>query len=255
MKGNEFEQAWFGSFRVNGELCTADSPGYYNRKDRLLFGDTVNRESSIPWVRIGEKWIAGTVVLINVSWRQLDNESYVSGRPIWIDGKPFFCRCPELSSTNGANEWEKAIQITGADNDLWRWKGHFFFGNEMVVELDDNNIPRQRCDIAGMYDSPTEQQRFEITEQNVFVGFRPVLEPLPFIPKIDSQMLQSPVTVWNEGQRVSGILKAYTDYDLVLDLERELLRPELWDGIAVPLDGHKIIVDRKGISYLQANIK
>ena len=181
------------------------------------FGDTPSADANkLQWVKIkdGDKTllICDRVILVSVSWNDLNGQGYVTGKTITIDGTKYKCRLLAGGSnrrnndwyaggTPTNNEWDRFITreevITGlpapvssdldtnlnttdhnsAHNQLWHWVGVYSWCQETWAE---NASYRA---IRG-YSSARLWNYDTATYLNANVGFRPVLEVLNTDPLI-----------------------------------------------------------------------
>ena len=181
------------------------------------FGDTPSADANkLQWVKIkdGDKTllICDRVILVSVSWDDLNGQGYVTGKTITIDGTKYKCRLLTGGSnrrnndwyaggTPTNNEWDRFITreevITGlpapvssdldtnlnttdhnsAHNQLWHWVGVYSWCQETWAE---NSSSRA---IRG-YSSARYWNYYSATYQDALVGFRPVLEVLNTDPLI-----------------------------------------------------------------------
>ena len=181
------------------------------------FGDTPSADANkLQWVKIkdGDKTllICDRVILVSVSWDDLNGQGYVTGKTITIDGTKYKCRLLAGGSnrrnndwyaggTPTNNEWDRFITreevITGlpapvssdldtnlnttdhnsAHNQLWHWAGVYSWCQETWAE---NASTRA---IRG-YDSARYWDYHSSGARDVIVGFRPVLEVLNTDPLI-----------------------------------------------------------------------
>ena len=181
------------------------------------FGDTPSADANkLQWVKIkdGDKTllICDRVILVSVSWDDLNGQGYVTGKTITIDGTKYKCRLLAGGSnrrnndwyaggTPTNNEWDRFITreevITGlpapvssdldtnlnttdhnsAHNQLWHWVGVYSWCQETWAE---NASYRAR---RG-YHSARYWNYDNATFQHANVGFRPVLEVLNTDPLI-----------------------------------------------------------------------
>ena len=131
--------------------------------------------------------IADRVLLSNVSWCDLNQQGFVDGKKISIDGMSFRCRLLRVGNDSDTpNEWDDILDITGQDDDLWHWKDMYFWGQEVSTYGPSNRAVRGYC-------SARNWRYVNATTQNVTVGFRPALEPL------GTETLQTGRTVILEG--------------------------------------------------------
>ena len=181
------------------------------------FGDTPSADANkLQWVKIkgGDKTllICDRVILVSVSWDDLNGQGYVTGKTITIDGTKYKCRLLTGGSnrrnndwyaggTPTNNEWDRFIireeVITGlpapvssdldtnlnttdhnsAHNQLWHWVGVYSWCQETWAENASSRALRG-------YDSARHWTYHSATLQSAYVGFRPVLEVLNTDPLI-----------------------------------------------------------------------
>ena len=181
------------------------------------FGDTPSADANkLQWVKIkdGDKTllICDRVILVSVSWDDLNGQGYVTGKTITIDGTKYKCRLLTGGSnrrnndwyaggTPTNNEWDRFITreevITGlpapvssdldtnlnttdhnsTHNQLWHWVGVYSWCQETWAENASYRASRG-------YGSARRWVSYSSGYRNVDVGFRPVLEVLNTDPLI-----------------------------------------------------------------------
>lgn len=181
------------------------------------FGDTPSADANkLQWVKIkdGDKTllICDRVILVSVSWDDLNGQGYVTGKTITIDGTKYKCRLLTGGSnrrnndwyaggTPTNNEWDRFITreevITGlpapvssdldtnlnttdhnsTHNQLWHWVGVYSWCQETWAENASYRAYRG-------YNSARRWSIFSSGSRDVGVGFRPVLEVLNTDPLI-----------------------------------------------------------------------
>ena len=181
------------------------------------FGDTPSADANkLQWVKIkdGDKTllICDRVILVSVSWDDLNGQGYVTGKTITIDGTKYKCRLLTGGSnrrnndwyaggTPTNNEWDRFITreevITGlpapvssdldtnlnttdhnsTHNQLWHWVGVYSWCQETWAE-------NASCRAYRGYTSARFWGSYSSGARNVYVGFRPVLEVLNTDPLI-----------------------------------------------------------------------
>ena len=181
------------------------------------FGDTPSADANkLQWVKIkdGDKTllICDRVILVSVSWDDLNGQGYVTGKTITIDGTKYKCRLLTGGSnrrnndwyaggTPTNNEWDRFITreevITGlpapvssdldtnlnttdhnsTHNQLWHWVGVYSWCQETWAENASFRAYRG-------YNSARYWNYGSSGTRNVNVGFRPVLEVLNTDPLI-----------------------------------------------------------------------
>ena len=181
------------------------------------FGDTPSADANkLQWVKIkdGDKTllICDRVILVSVSWDDLNGQGYVTGKTITIDGTKYKCRLLTGGSnrrnndwyaggTPTNNEWDRFITreevITGlpapvssdldtnlnttdhnsTHNQLWHWVGVYSWCQETWAENASYRANRG-------YFSARHWNYNSSGSRHVLVGFRPVLEVLNTDPLI-----------------------------------------------------------------------
>ena len=181
------------------------------------FGDTPSADANkLQWVKIkdGDKTllICDRVILVSVSWDDLNGQGYVTGKTITIDGTKYKCRLLTGGSnrrnndwyaggTPTNNEWDRFITreevITGlpapvssdldtnlnttdhnsTHNQLWHWVGVYSWCQETWAENASYRANRGYPS-ARRWDCLSSGTRY------AHIGFRPVLEVLNTDPLI-----------------------------------------------------------------------
>ena len=181
------------------------------------FGDTPSADANkLQWVKIkdGDKTllICDRVILVSVSWDDLNGQGYVTGKTITIDGTKYKCRLLTGGSnrrnndwyaggTPTNNEWDRFITreevITGlpapvssdldtnlnttdhnsTHNQLWHWVGVYSWCQETWAENASTRAGRGYGSARYWYYNSSGIR-------SVTVGFRPVLEVLNTDPLI-----------------------------------------------------------------------
>ena len=181
------------------------------------FGDTPSADANkLQWVKIkdGDKTllICDRVILVSVSWDDLNGQGYVTGKTITIDGTKYKCRLLTGGSnrrnndwyaggTPTNNEWDRFITreevITGlpapvssdldtnlnttdhssTHNQLWHWVGVYSWCQETWAENASYRAFRGYFSARYWY---IHSSGYRIVD----VGFRPVLEVLNTDPLI-----------------------------------------------------------------------
>ena len=208
---------WRPDDSAGGNSGYGDIPQMSGSMANYTFGDTPSADANkLQWVKIkdGDKTllICDRVILVSVSWDDLNGQGYVTGKTITIDGTKYKCRLLTGGSnrrnndwyaggTPTNNEWDRFITreevITGlpapvssdldtnlnttdhnsAHNQLWHWVGVYSWCQETWAENASYRAFRGCTSARYWY-------CLNATFQNAFVGFRPVLEVLNTDPLI-----------------------------------------------------------------------
>ena len=182
------------------------------------FGDTPAAEANqLQWIKIQDDdktlLICDRVILVSCSWNDLNEQGYITGKEVTIDGAKYKCRVLTGGSnyrnssdayaggTPTNNEWDRFITreevITGlpapvssdldstlnttdensTHNALWHWAGVYSWCQETYSGNSSFRAYR------GYY-SARYWYYYDATRQIAHVGFRPVLEVLNTDPLI-----------------------------------------------------------------------
>ena len=200
-----------------GASGNGDIPSMSGSMANYTFGDTPSAEANkLQWVKIkdGDKTllICDRVILVNVSWDDLNAQGYVTGKTVTIDGAKYKCRLLTGGSNrrNGDyyaggtptnNEWDRFItreevisglpaplssdldtnqnstDLNSAHNKFWNWFYIYSWCQETYAENASYRASRG-CNSARCWNYLSSGNR------NTYVGFRPVLEILNTDPLI-----------------------------------------------------------------------
>lgn len=130
---------------------------------------------SITWIKPDglNLLIADRVLLVKVSWEDLNKNGFVRGKPILINGQYFRCRLLQVGENSDVpNEWDKALDETSEDDDLWHWVNMYSWGTDVLAR------ETSLCVTRGYYTARRRCEQFT-TYRSTGTGFRPVLEPIP----------------------------------------------------------------------------
>ena len=181
------------------------------------FGNTPSADANkLQWVKIkdGDKTllICDRVILVNVSWDDLNAQGFITGKTVTIDGAKYKCRVLTGGSnrrnndyyaggTPSNNEWDRfitreevisglpapvssdldtnqnATDLNGAHNSLWNWYYVYSWCQETWAENASTRAVRG-CSSARYWNLNGA------TRSGPYLGFRPVLEVLNTDPLI-----------------------------------------------------------------------
>ena len=208
---------WRPDDSAGGNSGYGDIPQMSGSMANYTFGDTPSADANkLQWVKIkdGDKTllICDRVILVSVSWDDLNGQGYVTGKTITIDGTKYKCRLLTGGSnrrnndwyaggTPTNNEWDRFITreevITGlpapvssdldtnlnttdhnsTHNQLWHWVGVYSWCQETWAE-------NASCRAIRGYSSARYWYDYDASSSSPLVGFRPVLEVLNTDPLI-----------------------------------------------------------------------
>ena len=153
---------------VNGDIPQ------YDGSSTISISPVTREEEPITWIKpYGINiLVADRVLLAKVSWEDLDRNGFVNGKEIVIEGQHFRCRLLHVGNTEGVpNEWDKVLDATNENNALWHWNDMYFWGSDISTFGVSTRAVRGYLSARFWYYNYA-------TYRDVYVGFRPVLEPL-----------------------------------------------------------------------------
>ena len=229
----------FGSLYLNGR------PSVLNAKyggGNISLGDTVPEEA-IPFVKWKDLWVAGKAICLNASWDDLNKHNFITGHPIKIDGVPYLCRSLKVGEKeNVPNEWDSILDDLGEDDNLWHWGSGYFWGQETARHHASSRAVRGSL-------SARFWNHYYATSRYVYVGFRPVLEPLPPEPLVSDTLIGANLKVYGPDTAIIGQLVEHTDYDLVMAPNAGLRLPRKCQWAR--RDGKHIIIDQTAVIWMK----
>lgn len=217
-------------------------PGFECRSSlQISFGDTVPGKA-LQWVQYGKLLVADRCACYMIAWEDLDRLGYIFGYPVRINGKSYLCRSLKVGAEKTRrNEWNSIIAKLGDSDDLWHWKGKFFWGQETPKISPTARVVRG-------YASARESNYANMNNRSATVGFRPVLEPLSPIPQSLNRWVGKRICVYGPEKTIlEGRLEDADDYDLVLKMDEPLPNKCSW---AVKKDG-VIIINRENVAWIK----
>jgi len=179
---------------------------------------------------------------MDISWNQLNEQGFIFGRPITIDGVLYLCRSLKVGVEESVpNEWDDLLDEFVEEDATWHWRDSFFWGQETPTAGAVGRVLR------GYYSARYWNSTLAST-RDAYLGFRPVLEPLSPEPLISDNLVGTKLQIWGPTGSVSGPLSDLTDYDLVLMDATQDITPSNWCSLQP--DG-SLIIDRAAISYIR----
>lgn len=169
-----FQRIQLGTLYANGQALDTrkedlNTTAQWDQKSGVGIKDTVAGKA-IQWVKPDgmNLLVADRVLLTCVRWNDLQDFGFTSGKMVDIDGRKYFCRLLQVGDRGGTpNEWDRIVDATGGDDELWHWSTCFFWGFDAA----GNNSRACR----GYY-SARQWSCNEESLSGVRIGFRPVLE-------------------------------------------------------------------------------
>ncbi|WP_243142033.1 hypothetical protein [Flavonifractor plautii] len=208
---------WRNDSTPPGASGYGDIPSMSGSMANYTFGDTPSADANkLQWVKIkdGDKTllICDRVILVSVSWDDLNSQGYITGKTVTIDGAKYKCRVLTGGSdyrngdtyaggTPTNNEWDRFItreevisglpapvssdldnnqnstDFNSAHNKFWNWFYVYSWCQEVYADNASFRVYRG-------YGSARNFNWYSSGNRNVILGFRPVLEVLNTDPLI-----------------------------------------------------------------------
>ena len=235
------EKSRFGSVYHDDKAC---EPGLcFTASNKIALGDSVDGKE-ISWVKYKDMYIADRCVSTAISWNKLNEQGFVYGVPVKIDGRYYLCRCIEIGTRKDEDcEWNDILHEIGDSNDIWHWKHMYFWGQE---ESDLYPGERVFCGFLGHdFWGVTTPEKF------VGLGFRPVLEELPDGIQVSDNLIGASINVYGTSDHVVGTLLDYTEYDMILRTNLADAHFPKYSSWVQQVSNGEIIVDRQAVTYVQ----
>jgi len=220
-------------------------PRKYN-KGALSIRNTV-KGKEISWVNVNGLLVADHTICTNISWNNLNQQGFIFGKKVTIDGNWYLCRSLKVGSDeNEPNEWDDILDVTGADNSLWHWNAAVFWGQE-TLKLNEAYRATRGFTSARLWGD------YLASHRNEYVGFRPALEPLVFHPLISDSLVGTTINVYGSDGDISGVLCGFTDYDLFLSPVADNVQISDYPWCCQQEDG-TIIINRSAVAISRRHL-
>lgn len=224
---------------------------YFNRRSQKVGvkynGRQINFGPEIPgkelqWVKVNGLLIADRCICVNVSWEQLNDQGFIFGTPIQINGHFYLCRCLKVGAEkNIPNEWDAALDEAGEDDELWHWKGCFFWGQETPADWAESRVYRGSYLARGW-------SNYSASVRVGTLGFRPAMEYLGSVSCSPDTLVGKAIKAYfSGGVSIEGCLVDFSDYDIIL----KPVTPIPADCPRAVKDGCNIVVSRDNIIWLK----
>lgn len=160
----------------------------------------------IQWIVVNGLLIADRSLLVNISWDDLNQQGFVYGRQIAINGRQFLCRLLKAGIEQGMqNEWDDALNAVGEDDRLWHWETALFWEQDAPAEYEPYRALRGFLSARSCnWNMPSYR--------HLSSGFRPALVPL------SADRLTPGIEVCAIGGQsvLYGTLLEANDYDAII---------------------------------------
>jgi len=213
----------------------------------LSIGNTV-KGKEISWVNVNGLLVASHIICTNISWNNLNQQGFIFGKKVPIDGNLYVCRSLKVSSDEiiEPNEWDNILDATCEEDSLWHWNKAFFWGQEISKRDEEYRANR------GYY-SARNWGDYSASLRGASLGFRPALEPLVHDSLISDSLVGTAIKAYGCGGTISGTLSGFTDYDLFLSPITDSTQISSFPWCCQQENG-TVIVDRSAVAISQGGI-
>ena len=243
----------FGSLQFGGTIqniptkpvSRGDVPEY-DGVSAIIFKPTI-KGRTITWLKPDgfNLLISDRVLLVDISWDDLNRNGFINGKEIQIDGRRFRCRLLQVGSNRSIDsEWNQVLDTTGEDDMLWHCDKMGFWGTDVAER--DASYRAVRGLYSGYYFYSEEK-----STRSKSIGFRPILEPLPSTRAIPNCTLDGEefyLSVFPGGNAVCPVLQPVNNgvFAGVPDGQTVKMYSVIENGHPVPLYG-----TRNSVSQLE----
>lgn len=239
----------FGNLYLDDDPLMMDV--LYKPNSDIRIGNTAYSESPIEWVKVHEAlYVARRYLLSYISWSELDEQGFVYGREMSIDGRRYNVRLLQVGDSAehaATSEWDAILNTAGAE------AARLFPANRPFSGMDIPQGKELQTSIRKGLQGREWDCCVDLTDPDIV--WRPVLELVDMRLNPGPEHVGLPLAVRCPMQFIRGRLVEVTSYDLILDCsngaivdlndERKVLRP-LGNGL--------IAIDRGQIMYVNQNI-
>ena len=226
---------FLGTLYLDGKPA---NPGAPRSGEQISIGDTVAGKE-IPFLPWGKGLVATLPLCNNISWNELNEMGFATGKVIKIDGRYFLCRLLRIGHGLGdPNEWNDILSVYGNVTTTYWHPGLQFWGQEAPTGATGCHLARG---VQSVYKLPDDAI-------SPIVGFRPFLEPFEPL-SVNSRHVGKEVRLFGEGGSITGILKSSDEYDFIVESTEQLKQHAFERGIEslywAKLIGDKTVVAKK----------
>lgn len=162
---------------VHGDIPSYRTiPHTHPNNPQVSIGSTSVTDSKvISWIKPDgmNLLVADRVLLTDVSWWELNDLGFITGKTTTIDGHTFLCRLLKVGvNKDVANEWDDILTETSKRDLLWHWDDIYFWGA-------DESAYEAPVRVVCGHSSAGHRSYANASYQYPHIGLRPVLEPLP----------------------------------------------------------------------------
>ena len=239
----------FGNLYLDDEPLMMDV--LYKPNSDIRIGNTAYSESPIEWVKVHEAlYVARRYLLSYISWSELDEQGFVYGREMSIDGRRYNVRLLQVGDSAeqaATSEWDAILNTAGTE------AARLFPANRPFSGLDKPQGKELQTSIRKGQQGREWDCYVDLVEPEVV--WRPVLEPVDMRLNPGPEHIGLPLAIRCPMQFIRGRLVEVTNYDLILDCSNGAIVDLSDDRRAFRrLNNGLIAVDRSQGMYVYQNI-
>lgn len=228
----------FGSIYFDGKAYGPNSD--FINGTVFTIGNT-DQCNELGWIKAGNIFICSRTICLRASWKALNKQGFITGRPVSIDGTPYLCRLLKVGlDIHRPGKWDELLNEVGDMDSIWNCNGLWFWGQELHPESNSFAVCR-----GG--EEPRGWNYAEIDHMSPKIGFRPVLEPLPPMPVLDEGMIGTTLRMYGDEGWFDAALAEFNDYDITAKLIGKMDFEFNW----VQKDGDKLIISRESLVWME----
>lgn len=223
----------------------------YKPNSDIRIGNTAYSESPIEWVKVHEAlYVARRYLLSYISWSELDEQGFVYGREMSIDGRRYNVRLLQVGDSAehaATSEWDAILNTAGTE------AARLFPANRPFSGMDKPQGKELQTSIRKGQQGREWDCYVDLVEPEVV--WRPVLEPVDMRLNPGPEHIGLPLAIRCPMQFIRGRLVEVTNYDLILDCSNGAIVDLSDDRRAFRrLNNGLIAVDRSQGMYVYQNI-
>ena len=200
----------FGNLYLDDNPLIGDT--LYTPNSDIRIGNTAYSNSPIEWVKVHDSlYVARRYLLAHISRSDLDEQGFVYGRELYIDGRKYNVRLVQVGSSRNstpASEWNAVIKAAGRD------AATLFPANRPFLGMD---IPQGEGLCAVRKGQQGRDWDCYVDLNYPDIVWRPVLEPVDMRLNLGPEYVGLPLAVRCPMKFIRGRLVEVTSYDLILD--------------------------------------
>ena len=239
----------FGNLYLDDEPLMMDV--LYKPNSDIRIGNTAYSESPIEWVKVHEAlYVARRYLLSYISWSELDEQGFVYGREMSIDGRRYNVRLLQVGDSAehaATSEWNAILNTAGTE------AAGLFPANRPFSGMDKPQGKELQTSIRKGLQGREWDCYVDLIEPEIV--WRPVLEPVDMRLNPGPEHIGLPLAIRCPMQFIRGRLVEVTNYDLILDCSTGAIVDLSDDRRAFRrLNNGLIAADRSQIMYVYQNI-